>query len=116
MIRVVAITLRLLAVGAIAASAGAAEPPRSFRPVVRPTPPEVRGTARNDVDRFILAALEAKKLGLNPEAGRATLIRRVCFDLTGLPPTLAEIETYLTDQSPDAYQKMVDRYLASPHY
>ena len=123
MIRVVGNIAWLAAVAAIVFGAGSRtaadskpEPPRSFRPVVRPAPPDVRGTARNDVDRFILAALEAKKLGLNPEADRATLIRRVCFDLTGLPPTLPEIEAYFTDKSPDAYEKMVERYLASPHY
>ncbi len=92
------------------------EPHRAFQPVTRPKVPEVKGTARTDVDRFILAALEAKHLTLNPEADRATLIRRVCFDLSGLPPTVAEIEQFLADKSPDAYEKMVDRYLASPHY
>jgi hypothetical protein len=102
--------------GSIAVADSKSEPPRSFRPVVRPTPPEVRGMARNAVDRFILAPLEEKKLGLNPDADRATLIRRVCFDLTGLPPTLADMDAYFTDKSPDAYEKMVDRYLASPHY
>ena len=100
----------------LGASLFAAEPHRSFTPVVRPKPPEVRGTVRTDVDRFILAALEAKQLALNPEADRTTLIRRVAFDLTGLPPTVAEIDAFLTDQSPDAYEKMVDRALASPHY
>jgi hypothetical protein len=94
---------------------------RAFRPVVRPQPPAVRGPARTDIDRtdidrFILAALEAKKLTLNPEADRPTLVRRVSFDLTGLPPTVAEIDAFLKDKSPDAYEKMVDRYLASPHY
>src|SRR5688572_2716124 len=78
------------------------EPHRTFRPVVRPAVPAVRGKARTDVDRFVLAALEAKRLALNPEADRATLIRRVCFDLTGLPPTVAEIEQYLADKSADA--------------
>ncbi|HEY3788707.1 MAG TPA: DUF1549 and DUF1553 domain-containing protein [Urbifossiella sp.] len=94
----------------------AVEPHRNFTPVVRPRLPEVRGTVRTDVDRFILVALEAKKLSLNPEADRTTLIRRVAFDLTGLPPTVAEIDAFLADKSPDAYAKMVDRYLASPHY
>src|SRR6476646_1980478 len=83
------------------------EPHRAFAPVVRPKVPEVKGPARTDIDRFILAALEAKRLALNPEADRATLVRRVCFDLTGLPPTVAEIEQFLTDKSPDAYEKMV---------
>jgi hypothetical protein len=94
----------------------AEEPPRSFKPVTRPKPPEVRGAARNDVDRFILAPLEAKKRGLAPEADRAVLIRRVAFDLTGLPPTIAEIDAFLADKSADAYEKVVERYLASPRY
>jgi hypothetical protein len=68
------------------------------------------------VDRFILAAAEAKRLTLNREADRATLIRRVCFDLTGLPPTAAELEAFLHDQAPDAYERMVERSLASPRY
>ena len=93
-----------------------AESHRFFRPVVRPKVPEVKGAARTAVDQFILAALEAKHLSLTPEADRATLIRRVCFDLTGLPPTMGEIDAFLGDKAPDAYEKMVDRYLASPHY
>src|SRR5712675_918559 len=99
------------------ASRLSSEPPavhRAFTPVVRPKLPEVRGTVRTDVDRFILAAIEAKQLALNPEADRATLIRRVAFDLTGLPPSIAESDAFLADKSPDAYEKMVDRYLASP--
>lgn len=90
--------------------------PHTFRPVIRPILPKVRGAARTGVDRFILAAAETRRLTLSPEADRATLIRRVCFDLTGLPPTIAELDTFLRDQSPDAYEKMVERYLASPHY
>src|SRR6476661_5800436 len=89
---------------------------RNFQPVVRPQVPAVRGAARTDVDRFILAALEAKGLALNPEADRPTLIRRVAFDLTGLPPTVDELDAFLADQSPLAYERMVDRYLASPQY
>src|SRR5262245_52604047 len=92
------------------------ETPRAFRPVVRPTLPEPRGVAHTGVDRFILAAAEAKGLTLSPEADRATLIRRVCFDLTGLPPTAAELDAFLRNQAPDAYDRMVERYLASPHY
>src|SRR5437899_2188939 len=61
----------------------------AYRPVVRHRLPDVRGACRTAVDRFILAALEARELKLNPEADRTTLIRRVSFDLVGLPPTLA---------------------------
>jgi hypothetical protein len=89
---------------------------RAFRPVIRPRPPEVRGVARTGVDRFILAALEAKRSTVNPEADRATLMRRVCFDLTGLPPTVAELDAFLSDDAPDAYERMVERALASPRY
>src|SRR5262249_49627818 len=88
----------------------------AFQPVRRPTPPTVKGGVRTDIDRFILGALEAHGYTLNPEADRATLIRRVSFDLIGLPPTLAEIEAFLNDRAPDAYERMVERYLASPHY
>ncbi len=100
----------------------AALPPASsashwaFRPIVRPQLPAIHGHANNDIDRFILASLEAKGLRLNSGADRPTLIRRISFDLTGLPPTLAEIETFLNDTAPQAYERMVDRYLASPHY
>ena len=79
--------------------------------------PSVRGgRLRTPVDRFIQATLEKHDLSLGPEADRAALIRRVSFDLTGLPPTAAEIDAFLADKSPDAYERMVDRYLASPHY
>jgi len=108
-----------LAALGLCATVAADEPPaahRAFAPVTRPTVPEVRGTARTDIDRFILAALEAKGLTLSPEADRPTLVRRVAFDLTGLPPTPAEIDAFLKDGSPDAYEKMVERYLASARY
>jgi hypothetical protein len=78
--------------------------------------PQVRGAARNDIDRFILAALEAKDLTLSPEADKRTLIRRATFDLTGLPPTVEEIEQFAKDKSPDAYERLIDRLLASPRY
>jgi hypothetical protein len=97
----------------------AAEPSpdhRAFQPVIRPTPPMAQSPCRTDVDCFILAALEARHLTLNPEADRPTLIRRVAFDLTGLPPTPAEIDAYRVDKSTDAYEKMVELYLASPRY
>ena len=81
-------------------------------PVSRP-PPEVKNTdwARDDVDRFILATLESKGLSPSPEASKETLVRRVTLDLTGLPPTLAEVDEFLADKRPDAYEKLVDRLL-----
>jgi hypothetical protein len=86
---------------------------------VGPVPvPKVRSTrwVRNDIDRFIAAKLEEKKLSPSAEAGRETLIRRVTLDLTGLPPTPAEVDAFLADRSPDAYEKVVNRLLQSPHY
>lgn len=88
----------------------------AFRPISAPFVPAVKGAARTPIDRFILSSLESRHLGFNPEANRTTLIRRVSFDLTGLPPTLSEIEAFRADQSPGAYDAMVDRYLESPHY
>src|SRR5207247_2640410 len=114
--RTAACGFAILLLGSTVLAADPPPPHRAFTPVVRPKLPEVRGTARTDVDRFILAALEAKQLSLNPEADRTTLIRRVAFDLTGLPPSIAEIDAFLADKSPEAYEKIVDRYLASPHY
>ncbi|HEX5271304.1 MAG TPA: DUF1549 and DUF1553 domain-containing protein, partial [Gemmataceae bacterium] len=90
----------------------------SLVPPARPAIPSVEGSdwPRNPIDRFILARLEAEGLRPSPEADRATLIRRVSFDLTGLPPSPAEVDAFLADPSPDAYERMVERYLASPHY
>jgi hypothetical protein len=90
----------------------------SFRPIADTKVPKV-GDADwpySDVDRFILAALEAKKLRPVADADRATWLRRVTFDLIGLPPSLAEIDAFVADNSPEAYQKVVDRLLASPHF
>jgi len=72
--------------------------------------------ARSDLDRFLLAALEAKKLTPVGDADKRTLLRRVYYDLIGLPPTRAETEAFLTDRAPDAFAKVVDRLLSSPHY
>jgi hypothetical protein len=85
---------------------------------VRPALPAVKNRAwvRNAIDYFILARLEKEGLALSPEAGRETLIRRLSLDLTGLPPTVADVEAFLADRSPGAYEKVVDRLLASPHY
>jgi Protein of unknown function (DUF1553)/Protein of unknown function (DUF1549) len=90
----------------------------AFQPVVRPALPIVRdaGRARTPVDRFVLAALERKGLTLAAEADRPTLARRLCFDLTGLPPTPEEVAAFVADQSANAYSKLVERYLASPQY
>lgn len=90
----------------------------AFEVPVKPAEPAVKNAAwaKNAIDRFILARLEAVGLPPRPEANRSTLIRRVAFALTGLPPTLAEIAEYESDQSPQAYENMVDRYLKSPRY
>ncbi|MCE9561980.1 MAG: DUF1549 and DUF1553 domain-containing protein [Planctomycetes bacterium] len=96
----------------------AAEPPAekgpwwSFQPLSRPAVPEIR----NPIDAFIQAKLSDKGLSLSPEADRRTLIRRVTFDLTGLPPTPDEVEAFVNDKAADAYEKLVDRLLASPAY
>ncbi len=90
----------------------------AFRPPTRPPVPAVKQTnrVRNAVDCFVLAALEARGLTLSPEADPATLVRRVCFDLTGLPPTPAQVEAFCADHTPDAYERLVETLLASPHY
>jgi mono/diheme cytochrome c family protein len=83
-----------------------------------PDPPVTKNKKwpRNEIDRFVLARLEQENLTPSPEADKATLIRRVSLDLTGLPPTPAEVDAFLADKSPAAYQKVVDRLLASPRY
>jgi hypothetical protein len=83
---------------------------------VRPAVPAVKGHARNPIDAFLLAKLEAAGLTFSPEADRVTLLRRLSFDLIGLPPTPEEIDAFVRDPAPDAYEKVVDRLLASPHY
>lgn len=77
---------------------------------------EQKGFTQNDIDRFILARLKANGFAPNKAADRRTLIRRLTFDLTGLPPTWAEVEAFVNDKSPDAYAKLVERLLASPQY
>src|SRR5262245_5798485 len=85
---------------------------------VRAEPPPVKNAAwaRNPIDRFILARLEKEGLAPSPEAAKETLVRRVYLDLIGLPPGPKEVDQFLADSSPDAYEKLVDRLLASPHY
>jgi len=90
----------------------------SLKPIKQPTPPAVqdRRWIRTPIDEFVLARLENAGLKPSPRAGRRILARRVYFDLTGLPPTPQEIEEFLADQSPDAYEKLVDRLLKSARY
>ncbi len=90
----------------------------SFVAPVRPQLPQVKNTAwpKNKLDYFVLARLEQEGLQPSPEADRATLLRRASFDLTGLPPTLPELDDFLKDSSPNAYEKVVDRLLTSPRY
>jgi len=95
----------------------------AFRPVVRPEPPPIppatgaaRPLAHNAIDRFILARLAADGIEPVPEADRRTLIRRVFFDLVGLPPAPADVESFVNDPSNDAYDRLVDRLLADPRY
>src|SRR5207253_2262582 len=90
----------------------------SFLPPRRPPLPPVKSArwCRNPIDAFILDRLEREGLAPSPEADKATLIRRVTLDLTGLPPTPSEVDAFLRDSSPNAYEKVVDRLLASPRY
>lgn len=90
----------------------------AFRPVARPAVPAVKKPdwVRNSVDAFILARLETAGLAPSPEADRRTLLRRVYFDVIGLPPTPDEVEAFVRDTDPKAYEKVVERLLASPHF
>jgi hypothetical protein len=90
----------------------------AFQPVRPPAVPSTRFASRavTPIDHFLFARLEKKGLHPSPPASRLALLRRATFDLTGLPPTPAEVDAFLADTSPDAYAKVVDRLLASPHY
>ena len=90
----------------------------AFIPPVRPKLPGVKNAkwTRNPIDYFILARLEKERLKPAAEAERITLLRRLSLDLIGLPPTIAEVDAFLADKSPNAYEKQVERLLASPHY
>src|SRR5437660_12106217 len=90
----------------------------AFQPVKKVEPPVVQSSGRiaNAIDAFVVSKLEPKELSLSPEADRVTLPRRVSFDLIGLPPNPEESDSFLNDKSPNAYEKVVDRLLASPQY
>ena len=90
----------------------------AFQPIQRPEPPDIKPGARvrTPVDRFIIAKLTANKLSISGDADRRTLVRRVHFDLLGLPPSPAEVAAFVNDSSPNAYERMLDRTLNSPRY
>ena len=90
----------------------------AIQPVVAVSPPSVKESkwVRNEIDAFVLEKLEAKGISPNPAADRATLLRRISLDLTGLPPTIEEYQSFVEDSSAKAWEKVVDRLLASPHY
>ena len=90
----------------------------SFQPIRQRKIPATksRDRVRTPVDAFLVAAMTKQKLAFSPDAERVTLLRRACFDLIGLPPTPAEVEAFLADSAPDAYERLIDRLLDSPHY
>jgi mono/diheme cytochrome c family protein len=90
----------------------------SFRPPVRPHLPQVKqhSWVRNPIDQFILSRLEHEKIAPSSQADRITLLRRVTFDITGLPPSPAEVDAFLADPRPDAFERVVSRLLDSPHF
>src|SRR5207248_1583053 len=100
------------------AAALAASKHWAFRPPIRPPEPAVKnaGWVRNPIDRFILARLEKEGIAPSPEADRVTLVRRLSLDLLGLPPGPEETDEFVNDLRPDAYERLVDQLLASPHY
>ncbi len=115
------ILCRTLGTAVVLLMAGGPQPPPrhwSFAPLRRPLPPQNRyqDQARNAIDRFVLSRLEAEGIDPSAEADRSTLVRRLTFDLIGLPPTPVEVAEFVADARPDAYERLVDRLLASPHY
>src|SRR5688500_15942552 len=90
----------------------------SLRPIERPSEPHITNASwsRNSIDKFILARLEREGMRPAPEANAATLLRRVTLDLTGLPPAPEEVAAFLADQQPGAWDRIVDRLLASQHH
>jgi hypothetical protein len=115
----VALLLALLWPGVMAAKESVSSKPHwAFAPVIRAQLPPVRNASwgRTAIDRFILARLERERIRPAPEADRATLLRRLSLDLIGLPPTVAELDDFLSDHAPGACERQVDRLLASPHF
>ena len=108
----------VVAKGVSAAYAGVGKNHWSFKPVKKPAVPVVQNPAwiQNPIDNFVLAKLEDNGMAPNSPAEKTTLIRRVFFDLIGLPPHPADVQAFVKDNSPDAYAKLVDRLLASPQY
>src|SRR5437762_821076 len=90
----------------------------SFQPIRQPAIPKTKtkDRVRTPVDAFLVSALMKQKIRVSPDAENTTLLRRACLDLTGLPPTPAEVEAFLADAAPDAYERLIDRLLDSPHY
>jgi hypothetical protein len=101
--------------GGCASSAAATNPTHwAFQPLTRPSIPS--GAQANAVDAFVATTLAKTGRALAPEADRRTLIRRLSFDLRGLPPSPAEVAAFLQDARPDAFERLVDQFLASPQY
>ncbi len=115
MLRILLYTLLIIG---LAPSGQGQSPHWAFQKPIHPAPPKVKRTAwvRNPIDAFILAGLEKRGLSPSPPADSVTLLRRVTFDLTGLPPTPQEVAAFLADRSSNAYANVVKRLLASPQY
>jgi len=103
---------------ACAVTTGAAEQHWAFKAAVRPREPNVKDEShvQNAIDRFVIQRLENEGLRLSPEADRVTLIRRLSLDLIGLPPTMKEVDEFVADTDPKAYERLVEHLLASAHY
>ena len=114
----VALAIALIAASFSVTAAPATKSHWAFQPLARSPAPKVKDAKwpKTAVDPFILATLDAKKIKPAPPADKRTLIRRATFDLTGLPPLPEEIAAFLADSTPDAFSKVIERLLASPHY
>ena len=111
-------TTRPAVAGAVVSYGGSGKNHWAFKPVSKPAPPAVKtpGWAVNDIDRFVLAKLEANGMSGSERADRRTLLRRAYFDVIGLPPTPEQMNAFLADASPNAFEKVIDGLLASPRY